>query len=167
MADWIATRKTASGSIIHLWPDGEITWALGLCIEGSPHPRTDAARDLALRAGWLVMGEVELYDDDEVTALIRAARWAAARGLGPGGMRARLHAPVTLRPIWETLGADRSGRPTLRVWRLPRLRWPGLAVWHERGRYSVMREIQRSGTYAPTGVELRTLAEVTEYLLGA
>jgi hypothetical protein len=87
---WIAVRKTAQGSTVRLWPDGALTWSLGHYIKGSPCARTPEQVAQALTAGWLVMGDVELYDDREVSNLIAAARWAAKRGLGPEGMRARL-----------------------------------------------------------------------------
>jgi len=163
---WIAFRKTAQGTVIHLWPDGAITWALGLYVKGSPHARTDAQIAEARTAGWLVMGEVELYDDDEVPALIKAARWAAARGLDPGAMRAHLHRPTVLRPVWEVVEADRDGNPRVRVWKLPRLRWPGLSVWSDGATYSIWREISGGrGTYGPTGIEFSNLAELSAHLL--
>lgn len=91
---WIATRQTAQGHIVHLWPDGALTWALGAYVKGSAHPRTPKQIELALRAGWLVMGEISVYDDDEVPALIEAARWAAQRDGLPGTMRDRFHRPA-------------------------------------------------------------------------
>lgn len=160
---WIATRRTADGSIVHLWPGGSLTWALGRYIDGSPHPRTEEQAQVALRAGWLVLGEVELYSDGEVPALVRAARWTAERGLDPGDMRARLHRS-RVRPAWTTLEADRDGRPRMQCWRLPRIRWPGLAVWRDGARYSVWSEIGRSGSYAPTGMEFHRLSDVAAYL---
>ena len=161
----IATRKTAEGSIVKLWSDGAITWALGRYIKGSPHARTPAQITAALAAGWLVMGDVELYDDDEVSALVEAARWAASRGLDPGAMRARLSRPAVLRPVWSVVEADRDGKARVRVWKLPRLRWPGLAVWADGATYSIWREAGSSGTYRPTGIEFSNLADLSTHLL--
>jgi hypothetical protein len=57
------------------------------------------------------------------------------------------------RAHWEPLDADLS------IWKLPRLVASGLAVWRERGRYMVMREIGRTGTYEPAGPWKRTMRE--------
>lgn len=159
----VAQRSTADGKHVLLWSSGSLTWALGHAVRGSAAPRTDAGRRAALRAGRLVLGELCIYDAAEVTPLVAAARWAAERDGLPGTMRARLAASQKprLRPRWVTLSADRDGRPTCRVWRLPGLQYPGLAVWHERGRYEVMREQPPgSGTYVTTGIRGTTLASV-------
>ncbi len=165
MGAWIATRKTAQGSIIHLWDDGAITWAMGRYIDGSSHARTPEQIALARAAGWLVLGDVELYDDSEVPALIAAARWVAARGGEPGDVRDRLHRPTALRPQWTVIEADRDGNPRVRCWKLPRLRWPGLSVWSDGGRYSLWREMARTGTYSRTGIEFTNLADLSRHLL--
>lgn len=162
----IASRRTAQGHTVLLWPDGEITWRLGTYIKGSPRARGPEQVARALVAGWLVMGDVELYDDDEVPALVAAARWAAERDGLPGTMRARLRdaeRPV-LRPHWVTLEADRDGRPRLQVWRLPRLAWPGLAVWRENGRYELVSQIGRTDSYSSTGIAFRNLRELGAHL---
>jgi len=160
----IASRRTTDGHIVRLWPDGALTWALGSYIKGSPQPRSPEQVKRALKAGWLVMGEVELYSDSEVPALIAAARWAADRDGLPGTLRARLHRAPSLRPHWVTLQSDRDGRPVLQVWRLPRLRWPGLAVWREKGRYEVMREVGSSGTYVASGCAFSNLEALSSHL---
>lgn len=85
----IARRTTANGSFIYLWADGAITWVLGRYVKGSPHPRTAEQRRAALAAGWFVMEDVALYNNDEVPDLIAAARWAIARGLDASAMRQR------------------------------------------------------------------------------
>lgn len=164
----IARRRSADDKIVALWSDGAITGGLGLYIKGSPCARTEDARVEALTAGWLVMGDVCLYDFDEVPDLIAAARKVARVGGDPAAMRRAMAARGPLRPVWSVLETDRDGIPTLRVWRLPRMSHPGLAIWDDPrgggGRYQVMAEIQRSGTFAPTGVRCRTLAEVAAYL---
>ncbi len=118
-----------------------------------------------------------------MTGLIEAARKvvrrAIARGVqaNPGDVRAELFRKAPLKPHWTTLEADRDGNPTLRVWRLPRLSHPGLAVWDtprnaSRGRYEVMTEVRAGGlgqrsegvTYATTGIRFRDLEKLSQYL---
>lgn len=173
----IATRRTADDKIVKLWSSGWLTWALGNAIKGSAFPRTAEQRTRAMKAGWLVIGEVCLYDADDVSLLVAAARWAADRDGLPGTVRTRvrvLRAPRELRPTWETQECDRDGRPTLRVWRLPRLLgFAGLAVFHERGSYEVMQAVRGRSplggradgdVYAPTGFKRATLREVLALL---
>ena len=154
-----ARRTTADGKHVLLWDDGALTWALGYAIRRAPKGGTPFAR----KVGRLVLGDVELYDAAEVPDLIEAARWAAVRSVLPGDMRRRyreITEPKGPRPAWTVISADRDGRPMVRVWKLPRLGWPGLAVWHERGRYEVVREMQRgTGTYEATGFRAGTLRE--------
>jgi hypothetical protein len=186
VAEIIARRTTSDGKIVTLWSDGDLTFALGRGIPGLRFPRSA----LGLRAGWLVMGEVELYDASEVALLAKAALGSAKRGELPGELRARIFrsksqeaaaeigrggkalvslglAPkrMGLVPKWMTLETDRNGKPTLRVWKLPRLIYGGLAVWHERGTFEIMREAPpHSGTYVTTGFERKTLREVVALL---
>jgi hypothetical protein len=162
--EWIAKRQTAQGTTVRLWPDGSLTWGMGHYIEGSPHARTPKQIEKALEAGWLVLGEVEIYDDAEVPDLIRAARWTADRDGLPGTLRKRLHERTPMRPVWTVIEADRDGRPLVRAWVLPRIAWTGLAVWNDRGTYSVWTQIGRTGTYRPTGVEFSNLKDLTKYL---
>lgn len=151
-----------------LWDDGELTWALGYSIQGSARPRTPQQAEAARRAGWLVLGEVSLYTAQEVPDLIRAARWVAERSGLPGDVRRRyrdITAPKGLRAEWTVIRADRDGRATVRVWRLPRLMWPGLIVWHERGQYSILRETQRgTEAYEDTGFRASTIREIHRLL---
>lgn len=156
----IARRATADGKHVYLWSDGSLTWALGFSIRGSARPRNAAQRHRALKAGWLVLGEVCLYDANEVTRLVQAARWAADRDNLPGTMRARLSSRKQPNPEWTVLQTDRDGRPTLRVWRLNRIQYPGTAIWHERGRYQVMYEVGNTGTFEPSGPSGTTLRAV-------
>ena len=89
-------------------------------------------------------------------------------------MRARLRqlATPTIRPTWDVVSADRDGRPTERVWRLPRLRWPGLAVFdfpNRAERYEVF-NVHRGDRRAPsdyattTGCRFATLADLAAHL---
>lgn len=164
MSEVVARRKTADGVVVKLWSDGGLTTGAGVVV-GQP-ARSEAQLRRYLDAGWLVMGEVEIYDASEVRSLLLAARWAAERGLGPGEMRGRLHRQVVLKPSWTVLETDRDGKPVLRCWVLPRVRWPGLAVFHERGTYSVCREVgHKTGTYSPTGFEFTNLRQLTSHLM--
>jgi hypothetical protein len=67
--------------VVVLWSDGSLTWALGASIRGAWCNPKPAQRDRALRAGWLVIGEVEIHDGDDVPDLARAARWVTERAL--------------------------------------------------------------------------------------
>lgn len=167
----VARRQTADGKRVLLWSDGSLTWGFGEAVTGSARPSTASQAERALCAGWLVMGEVGIYDADELSELVAAARFVAERSRLPGDVRARLRTmrePAGPKPVWEVLEADREGKPTLRVWRLPRLGgYAGLAVWHERGRYMVMREMsgrRASGTYESAGFERSTLREILALL---
>jgi len=175
-ASIIGRGTTADDKSVVLWSDGSLTWGrMGVVIKGSPHARTDAQIQKARNAGWLVLGEISLYDEVEVPALIAAARRVADRGGTPGDLRSEFVRKTTrekrLTPTWVTQEADRDGRPLLRVWKLPRLLYGGLAVWDERrgrgarrGRYQVMREIGRSGTYVPTGDDFEDLDALSAWL---
>jgi hypothetical protein len=170
MANIIASQKTADDKTLYLWSDGDLTWGLGRAIKGVRLPRKG---DLTL--GFLVLGELSVYDASEVPQLVKAAQ----KGGLPGEVRARFgrqesgakrrsaekKARLGLVPKWTTLEADRGGHPTLRVWKLPKLVYGGLAVWHERGVYEVMREASRgSGTFAPTGFKAKTLSAIIQIL---
>lgn len=87
----VGRGRTADGKRVDLWSDGGLSWALGYAVRGSARPRTNEQRRLALVAGWLVLGDIELYRADQVSALVRAARWAAARDGLPATMRRRFH----------------------------------------------------------------------------
>lgn len=172
-AEIIAKRSTADGKHVLLWNDGTLTWALYNTIKGSPWPRTDAQIREALKAGWLVMGEVELYDAAEVPRLIEVARKIARRGGTPGDLRSAFAKSSPLKPHWVVQETDRDGRPTVRVWRLPRISHPGVVIWDEirgsRGaRYHVMTEVMErgrpSGTLTSTGARFKDLTSLDKYL---
>ena len=168
----IAKRKTADDRTVVLWSTGAVTGALGFPLAGVPVARPKTADALAreLTAGWLMMGEVELYDGDELGTLHEACRHVAARGGTPGDVRARANRTMLPSLRWSIVSADRDGKPTERVAMLPRLRWPGLAVFDfcgsvgsSRGRYQVWRH--SDGTAYPTGCDFGTLADLWVYLL--
>lgn len=164
---FIATRRTADDREVYLWAGGALTQGLGYALPGVPvtRPRTAEAREVAVRAGWLVLGEVELWEISELPALYAAARRVAARGGDPGDLRdamAALDAPhIPIR--WEVLSADATGRPTCRAGYLPRLRWPHLGVWHEGGRYEVM-TLGSDGGWRGTGFVFTSQRELMRHL---
>jgi hypothetical protein len=168
----IAFRRTHDGKTLRLWSDGSLTWAFGEYVRGTARPRTTEQSELALRAGWLVLGEVEIVDSDDVPLLVVAARWGVDHDALPGDVRRRFHElksrgeSTVLRPVWTTYETDRDGRPTVQVWKLPRIKWPGLAVWRERGKYTVCQLVGGArDTYNTTGVEFTNLRDLSEFLL--
>lgn len=165
----IARRNTADGKMVCLWVDGSLTWALGSAVRGAWMSPPAGRREVALRSGWLVLGELEVYDAAEVPDLARAARWAAERDGTPGTMRARMHrGQPGLVPRWTVLETRRDGTPSERVWVLPRIgKHAGTAVFDLGGgrRYHVMHRVSRDGTYAPTGCCFSTVREVIAHLL--
>lgn len=174
----IARRKTYDGVGVELWSDGVVTGRLGYELPGVPlsRPRTVEAQDLALRAGWLFLGEVEIHGVDELGLLYQASKWAAERDGLPGTVRRRLRELTTpkVTPRWTVISADRDGRPTERYWQVPRLLVPSTAVWDyvsvgaSLGRYEIYRAVPgtKQETYAPSGIKFSTLAEVSAFLLG-
>jgi hypothetical protein len=172
----IARRSTADGTSVYLWDDGALTWPLGRYIEGGMHPRTPEQRERARQVGRLVLGDVGLYADAEVSELIAAARWTAERDGLPGTMRDRFWSERRkagmLKPVWVVQSADRDGKPTSRVWELPRLSgWTGAAVWDERtsaGRYHLHYRISGSRsadpTYGPAVFSFKTLGALLAWM---
>lgn len=167
----VAQRLTADGIAVVLWCDGAVTGRMGYGLPGVTvvRPSSEAKLAAARAAGWLLMGEVALYNLSEVRALYAACRWAAERGEGPGAVRARLEAVSrpTIAPTWEVVRADRDGNPTERVWRLPRIRWPGLAVFDmcsSAERYELMRVAGNGETCFRTGFKFSTLVALAAHL---
>jgi hypothetical protein len=138
----VMRRTTADGIAIDIWHDGAITGRLGRALPGVPitRPRTERAIDLARATASLVASEVEIHDAAELPRLYACARRVAAQGGSPGDLRAAFVDDETpaIRFTWDVYAADRDGTPTVRVARLDRVRWPGLVVWHERGRYELL-----------------------------
>lgn len=138
----IAKRSTADGIDVRIWHDGAVTGRLG-ALPGVTivRPRTLEAIERARRAAWLLAGEVETYDLSELPRLYTCARRLAAKGGGsPGELRAAFAAEdaPAIHFAWETYQTDRDGKAVVRVARLDRIRWPGLAVWHEAGTYTLL-----------------------------
>jgi hypothetical protein len=117
---------------------------------------------------------VAAYDLAEVPRLVECARRVAANGGQFGDLRRAFNAPdpTTLRLSWGVREADADGKPTVRVAHLDKMRWPGLAVWHERGRYELMAVTRSSAPYGisggpvlePTGFSFATQAALREHL---
>lgn len=175
----IASRRTADGTQVEVWDDGAVTGGYGMALPGVPvvRPRTDDARREALAAAWMLAGDVALYDLAEVPALYATARKVAQAGGGAAEFHAALRdaqetparAPA-LRLQWQTYETDATGRPTVRVAILDRMRWPGLAVWHERGRYLLMNveyianQRRSEPVLVPTGFTFRSQQELATHL---
>lgn len=172
----IARRVTADGIAVEVWSDGAVVGRWGFKLPGVPivRPRTPAALSIALTAAWLLAGEVEAHDLDEVGDLYGACRRAAKHGGRPGDVRAHLADArrPKITPVWTVVSTDRDGHPTERFWRLPRLRWPGMVVWDHvsvgasGGRYEIMHLARGTQeTCVPTGIRFATLAGLAEHLL--
>lgn len=180
----VAERRTFDGHGVELWSDGAILTPFGHRVRGVPmrRPRTSASHRLAMRAGWLFMGEACITSDDDLGALYEACVAVAARGGEPGDVRTLLRATpsdrATLQPSWTVLSTDARGTPTERVWRLPRMLWPGLVVFDfcggpgsAGGRY-VLYQRQRSvgaggvvdDALHPTGFRFSRLSDLEAHL---
>lgn len=163
----VARRMTADCFSVVMLSRGAIVGGFGHAFNGVPfaRPRSAEGLALALRAGWLLMGEVELYDVGELGDLYAAAKRVAARGGLPGDLRAEMHraAPPSIPLRWTVLSADRDGKPTCRVATLPRLRWPATQVWHERGVYEVLYE--QCGALHSSGRRFTSQRDLFAFLL--
>lgn len=165
----IAKALTFDGKRVNLWSDGVVTFAFS-GITGVGAARDPAKVTANLRAGWWIMGDACLYTSEEIGAVITAARKLAARdpSANPGDFRAfvekALNPEYVVRPVWTTIEADRDGNPRVQCWRLPRIFWPGLAIWRDGAVYSIWCEVGRTGTFGPTGVTFRNLRELTAHL---
>lgn len=168
----VMRRSSADGTHLLLWCDGAVTGALGYRLPGCAmvRPRSSAGVALALKAGRLMLGEACLWADTDLPALQRAAARAARTDGLPGTVRRLMRASPALRPAWQVLATDRDGRWRERVWVLPRLRWPGTAVFQHRrgGEYQVWYRLTGDPydrTYRPGGPAFRTLAGLLAFLL--
>lgn len=171
----IMTRKTADGITAHLWSDGGITAEMGYRLaKGVPVRRRLGGEklDRALKAGRLMLGDIGWYDRDEAPKLYAAAEKAAVRGGDERDMRAILREQPLPALSWQTTRADRDGKPTERQARLPRLRWPRLAVidycggsGSKDGRYVLVRLVPgRDGDCDTTGFAFRNLRALWAHL---
>lgn len=165
----IARRRAYDGTKVLLWSDGSVTGPLGYALKGVTlvRPRSKKAKSLALTAGWMFMGSVELYDVDELGAFYNACRWAAKNEKPVGDARALADARASLVPSWEVTRARRDGTPTQRVWRVSRLMVPTrLVVWDKctgADRYSVWSD-DGTGCCTSTGMTFGNMRDLSAYL---
>ena len=123
----IASRTTFDGVKVCLWSDGLLTWAMGYSIKGVGTSRKPEQKELNLRAGWLVMGEVCLYERAEVSTLVKVARRAVRQSKMPAPLYLRtkiteaLEGSVMDAIVWTVTSTDRDGRTTERTGTFARL----------------------------------------------
>ena len=72
----IARGTTADGVPVELYSDGQVTYAMGYHIRGVGVARSDYDCTLNVQAGWLLMGDISMFDADEVPRLVASARKA-------------------------------------------------------------------------------------------
>jgi hypothetical protein len=77
----IVRRRTADDKEVSLWSDGQVTAGIGFCIRSIGVSHSDHECSLNVEAGWLVFGEIELYDGAEVARLVKCARRAVRQKL--------------------------------------------------------------------------------------
>lgn len=168
----IARRKTADGIGVCVWSDGLVTGYLGMVLPGVTcvRPRTVEAVNRERRAAWMLAEWVCLYDVAEVGALYSDCRKAARRGITLAEAQSATRDRSGLIPAWEVCRTDRDGSPTERVWRPPRLRWPGLVVWDycdkagsSGGRYELM-NVDRDNVCTRTGFRFSNLSQLEAHL---
>lgn len=175
-AEVIARGETSDGMAVLLWSDGDLTGALGVRIKGAWRKgRSEAQRAERVRAGFVLMGELCLFDRSELPALIEASRWAARSDGCPGQVRERAHARLArsrcpLRPSWSVLSADRDGRSRERVWKPPRLGpWAGHVVFdycNRTPRYELaIRVPGTQDTYSTTGIRFHRQVEMLAWMM--
>lgn len=88
----IASRNTADNYPVQLWDDGSVTYGrLSTYVRGAGVAKTAEAVNLNIMAGWLVIGDVSLYDVSELSQLVRAARRVVRSG-DSGKARERMRA---------------------------------------------------------------------------
>lgn len=163
----VARRETADGIGVWIWHDGAVTGRHGRALPGVPvvRPVTSTALGVERAASSMVQEDVCMYDCEELPRLYACARKVAKRG----GSRRELvvelavRQPPSLRFSWVTYATDRSGAVTCRIAMLDRIRWPGLVVWHERGRYELL--ALRLGT--ALGARSREALESTGFAFGS
>lgn len=76
-AELLATRTTADNKTVGLWSDGCVTTGyLHTCVRGAGVAKSPEVIAANVRAGWLLLGEVSVYDAAELPAAVKAARKA-------------------------------------------------------------------------------------------
>ena len=169
----VARRETTDGLRVELWDNGAVTGGYGYALDGIPiaRPRTAEGLFLARAAGWFFVGWVEWYERAEIAELYAACRKVAARGGLPGDVGAEVlaarEAVSAPRLQWFVCETDNRGAPTVRTARLPRMRWPGLVVWHEHGRYELLagRHFRGEESLVNTGFSFASQRELFRHLM--
>lgn len=72
----IARGKTFDDKSVVLWENGHVTLALGHCLPGVGVSHSAYEQRLDVEAGWIVIGEAGLYNGNELSKLVKAARKA-------------------------------------------------------------------------------------------
>jgi hypothetical protein len=128
----------------------------------------DEARAMAEsdRRGWSAQFEPQHQHD---WSAFGAARAFVAACSAEDVERALGEEPKPLHIVlsWQILDRDHNGRIRQRVARLDRMRWPGLAVWHDARGYHVMQQHDRgcgSDTLLATGFVFRSQRELFVHL---
>lgn len=135
----IIRRKTFDDVFVCGWDDGAITSPLGYAVKGVPvvRPRTEEAVERERAVMWLFLGEVCLYEYDELADLHKACRKAVKkhgiRATG-GDVRTILSEPTKIPLSWIVTSADRDGKATEKQCRFRMGKLAGIAVFWTRGR---------------------------------
>lgn len=124
-----------------------------------------------------VVAHVRLTDADRAAlAPVAPAAPRPALRVNPRALELRPPAsvdaakPVRLKPLWTVQSADRDGKPTERVWKLPRLHaWHGHAIWDfctSRPRYRLFVRLggRDSDSYQQTGIAFNRIADLLDWL---
>lgn len=172
----IAKRLTFDGIAVVLWSTGAVSGRF-TALPGVPmrRPRTPTAREFAVTAGHLFLGDVELYDLVELPELYAAAERVAQRGGLPGDVRAEFAAARDAERIpldFHTTETDARGHWVEQIARPNRLQWPGIVIRRTRAGYEVYSEHRGmvavgvvSEYHVPTGFRCTNRAELVKYLL--
>jgi len=188
----VARRWTVDGISVHLESDGKLLGWGGRSLSGIPirRPRTPESHRAALAAGWMFMRWISVYAFPEASRLYADCVEAVRRGTDLHGLKALREAdkqaptPRAARPTdqpplaWFVVSADSRGKPTERHARLPRLRWPGLAVidhcggaGSSRGRYELIErftppigDTSNRETWRSTGFSFPNLSALWDHL---
>lgn len=170
----IIRRKTSDGIFVCGWDDGAITSPLGYAIKGVPvaRPRTEDAIERERWVMWLFMGEVCLYEYDELAMLHKACRKAVKKcGLRAtgGDVRDILAEPAKIPMKWTVTATDRDGRTTERQCRFRMGPLSGVAVFWIRGRGYMTGRVVRDAraadpVFVPDGLRFTNLKSLNAHL---
>lgn len=107
----IARRKLSDGKSVQLWPDGQVTFALGYAIRGVGKARERWAQESDVKAGWAFMNDASLFDSKEAPAAIKAIRKAfQATYHGRPGFRGGEEQTFYRQEMMKAVGKLKRGR---------------------------------------------------------